>query len=110
MPSAYSRRFKMYKIINKHPVARFYYTGTHTHPVRRTVLLIEVQPNFIRGYELREGSITREFKDAPIKSYTRDKIANATPYERRFDVKARKRKGPATYKRQSLLDLVVEGV
>ena len=73
----------MHPILHKRPVARFYYTGSHTHPVRRTVLLIETKPDYIRGYELREGGKVREFKDAPIKTYTRSRIAPATPYERR---------------------------
>jgi hypothetical protein len=64
-----------YEVIKNMPVARFAYKGTHSHPVRRTVLLIENTKEFLRGYELREGSVTRTMQKAPIKTYRRDRIA-----------------------------------
>ena len=64
-----------YNIIEELPCARFYYKGTHTHPVRRTVLIIEDKQEFIRGYELREGKIVRSALKSPIKTYRKDKIA-----------------------------------
>ena len=64
-----------YEPVRNLPVAKFFYKGTHTHPIRRTVLVIESNARFIRGYELREGTEVRELKDAPIKSYSRQKIA-----------------------------------
>ena len=64
-----------YDLVSALPVARFYYKGNHTHPVKRTILVIESNKNILRGYELREGNITRSFSKAPIKSYTRSKIA-----------------------------------
>ncbi len=61
--------------IKNEPVARFYYKGTHSHPVRRTVLITESRPSYIRGYELREGSQTRSLKKAPVKTFSRNRIA-----------------------------------
>jgi len=94
-------------IAKKAPVARFYYKGNHTHPVRRTVLIIESTPRYIRGYELREGSIIRDYQDAPIKSYTRKKIAKVRDIDRR---RVERRRNPisskTTLKRVTLLDLV----
>lgn len=99
----------MYTIVKSRPVARFYYQGNHTHPVRRTVLLIESTSQFIRGYEIREGATVRNFAEAPVKSYRRDRIAPSTPYERRYKLSARKLKGPCTLEREGILDLVVKG-
>lgn len=67
-----------YEIIEKNPVARFWYKGNHTHPVRRTVLIIEQDDKLIRGYELREGNETRIAQKAPVKTYRKDKIAKGT--------------------------------
>lgn len=67
---------KNYDIVSDKPVARFYYQGqSHEHPVRRTVLVIEDLADKIVGYEVREGSTIRDFKEAPIKSYRKDRIA-----------------------------------
>ncbi len=90
------------------PVARFYYQGSHSHPVRRTILVIESHRRFIRGYELREGSIERSLTTAPIKSYRRDEIALHS------DLGARKHRsaGPpvTTLNRYPLIDLVDQGI
>lgn len=64
-----------YEIVKNMPVARFFYKGTHTHPVRRTILVIEQTREYIRGYELREGRTIRTAEKAPVKTYTRSKIA-----------------------------------
>ena len=66
---------KVYPFVKSLPVAKFYYQGSHSHPVRRTVLVTESTPAFIRGYEVREGSETRPFTKSKIKTYTRSKIA-----------------------------------
>jgi len=100
---------KTYPLIRHRPVARFYYQGNHTHPVRRTVLLIESRPKYIRGYELREGGVVRNYSEAPIKTYTRSKIAPSTPYQRRKKAAARKLTGPLTLQRTGVVDLVLEG-
>lgn len=64
-----------YPIVENLPVARFFYKGAHSHPVRRTVLIIEANKDYIRGYELREGKIVRTANRAPIKTYLRNRIA-----------------------------------
>ena len=66
---------KEYPLVKSRPVAKFFYTGHHTHPVRRTVLLIESTPTYIRGYEVREGRTARSYRTAPIKTYSRNRIA-----------------------------------
>lgn len=68
---------KKYKLVNAHPVARFYYKGNHSHPVQRTVLITESDDKLIIGYEVRVGKTVRQPADAPIKSYLRKKIARA---------------------------------
>jgi len=47
-------------------------------------LVIESNSRFIRGYELREGSILRSYKNAPVKSYTRAKVARIGQCGRRL--------------------------
>lgn len=65
-----------YEIVGTNPVARFYYKGqSHSHPVRRTVLIVDDLPDLIVGYEVREGNEVRNVKEAPIKSFRKDKIA-----------------------------------
>ena len=67
---------KRFELVRNLPVARFYYKGqSHTHPVRRTVLIFETDRNYIKGYELREGNTTRTVEEAPIKTFRKDKIA-----------------------------------
>lgn len=64
-----------YKLVNKYPVAKFYYKGSHSHPVRRTVLVTESNEKLIIGYEIRAGSEVYAPSKAQIKSYSRSKIA-----------------------------------
>ncbi len=66
---------KPYKLVNSYPVARFYYKGNHSHPIRRTVLVTESNDKFIRGYEVRAGDVVRQPNAAPIKTFLRRKIA-----------------------------------
>lgn len=75
---------KIYDLVKKQPVARFFYQGSHTHPVRRTVLIIEETSTMIRGYEFREGTETRTVDDAllNIKSYRKDRIPKWGDYKR----------------------------
>lgn len=56
-------------------MAKFYYKGSHSDPVRRTILVTESSEDYISGYEVRVGNIIREPADAPIKSYARSRIA-----------------------------------
>lgn len=66
---------KVYDIRKRDPVARFFYRGeSHSHPVRRTVLVISTTRDLITGYEIRSGAEVREQDDAPVKSYRRDRI------------------------------------
>ena len=97
-----------YEVIRNKPCAKFYYKGNHSHPVRRTVLIIENKPHFIRGYELREGSQVRNFKDAPVKTYTRSRIVK----ESQLGLNKHRLPGPSTttLKRLKLLDLLRAGI
>lgn len=102
----------MYEILNDNPVARFYYQGSHTHPVRRTVVLIEENDETLTGYEIREGRNVRYVKNAPIKSYSKNKISNFGDYSRlkmnRWNYA--KADGESTLSRANLENLVMEGV
>jgi hypothetical protein len=98
-----------YEIKSKLPVARFWYKGTHTHPVRRTVLVTAQDDNSITGYELREGNEVRPGKTAPIKTYLRSKIAKTSSM--RLDNPLRYAKSErTTLVRRPLMDLIVEGI
>lgn len=50
---------KVYDLVERKPLARFYYQGSHTHPIRRTVLIIEETETHLRGYEFRCGNEVR---------------------------------------------------
>lgn len=65
------------EILTNMPVAKFWYKGSHTHPVRRTVVLIEANKDFLKGFELREGKTVRSLSRSPIKTYDRTRIAKA---------------------------------
>ena len=98
-----------YEIVRNMPVARFWYKGTHTHPVRRTVLVVEQTKEYIRGYELREGRIIRVAGKAPIKTYTRSRIARGVSL--RVDSPIRKlAPQKSTLVRKPLLDVIESGV
>jgi hypothetical protein len=97
-----------YDLVPTRPVARFWYKGSHTHPVRRTVLVIESTKEYIRGYELREGNVVRTAGNAPVKTYTRSRIARATSLRmdhplRKIDPNSR------TLVRLPLMDIIEAG-
>jgi hypothetical protein len=94
-----------YPILRKKPVAFFLYKGNHSHAVKRTVLLIEANKHYLKGYELREGSLVRKFSKAPIKSYLKEKIAKKENLRK----ESRKGKG-STLIRNSLLNIIISGV
>lgn len=75
---------KVYDLVAKKPVARFFYKGHHSHPIRRTVAIIAETTGLIIGYEFREGSKVRSVEEAldKIKSYRKDKIAKWGDYQR----------------------------
>lgn len=103
---------KNYKLVNTHPVARFYYKGSHSHPVQRTVLITESNESHIIGYEVRVGKVVRNPNAAPIKSFLRRKIARVE--QRRISQKRDYliiTKGPkvSTLKRTRLYDYLFTG-
>lgn len=97
-----------YDLVRERPVARFYYKGNHSHPVRRTVIVIESKPRFLRGYELREGSTIRNLSEAPVKTYTKSKIAKQS----QLGPAKHREPGPevTTLERLKLIDLLKLGV
>ena len=99
---------KSYKLINRRPTARFYYQGTHSHPIRRTVMIIEDLPEVLVGYEMREGNITRNMNRAPVKSYRKDQIARYSDYSRLPKPKGKKTQSTLT--RTNLMSVIAEGV
>jgi len=103
----------MYKLVRNLPVAKFDYQGaSHSHPVRRTVLIHRSTPNYIVGYELREGSEVRSFKDAPVKTFKRNRIAKIKQLDSRRILRKRATKDDldkTTFARTSLLNLVTDG-
>ena len=101
----------MYDLVRNLPVAKFYYQGSHSHPVRRTVLVVENGRNTLKGYELREGAETRSFAMAPIKAFSKNRIAKIGQCGRRLRTRTpAKMHKKSTFERLSLLDLVKTGV
>jgi hypothetical protein len=97
-----------YEIVRNMPIARFWYKGTHTHPVRRTILVVEQTREYIRGYELREGRIIRPAAKAPVKTYRRERIARGASL--RTDSPIRKLyPQKSTLVRKTLLDVIEVG-
>ena len=87
-----------YKVMKTNPVATFCYKGNHSHPVRRTVVLTETNNDILKGYEVREGTEVRDLKNAPIKSFSKDKIATTKQLRGGSKIK----KGTTTLKRMSM--------
>jgi hypothetical protein len=77
---------KVYDLVCKKPVARFYYQGSHSHPIRRTVLVIEETDTYLTGYEVRCGntvrSVTQLMEEQAVRTYRKDKIAKWGDYSR----------------------------
>jgi hypothetical protein len=103
---------KEYEPVKTQPVARFYYQGSHSHPVRRTVLIVNETDTVITGYELREGRNIRTYADAVIRSYRKNRIANYGDYSRLRKNRRNynKNDSESTLVRTDLLDLVKTGV
>lgn len=74
---------KKYNLTKNFPVAWFFYKGSHSHPVRRTVLVTEATKEYILGFEIREGSTVRSPDEAPIKRYNRTEVARARQLDKR---------------------------
>ncbi len=104
---------KVYNLIRSNPVARFFYQGSHSHPVRRTVLVIENTKNRIVGYELRDGNVVRTPNESLkyVRSYRKDKIAKWGDYSRlRQSYKSFFRQlNESTLERQPIVALFEEG-
>lgn len=98
-----------YKPLENNPIASFWYKGTHSHPVRRTVLLIDQIGEYITGYELREGNEVRNAEKAPIKSYRKDKIAKGKSLRAGSQIRM-KNPNKSTLVRKSLIDLIKSGL
>jgi hypothetical protein len=97
-----------YKIVDSKPVARFWYKGTHTHPVRRTVLIIEQTEDWIRGYELREGKTVRRVNKAPVKTFRKSRIAKGASLRQENPIR-KLYPDRSTLVRKPLLDIVEVG-
>jgi len=94
-----------YRPVKNMPVAKFYYKGTHSHPVRRTVIITENTSRLLTGYELREGSTVRGFNKAPIKTYRKDKVATHRQLRR-----PKSTTNCSTLQRGRLFDLIKSGI
>lgn len=101
-----------YTVKKKNPVAKFYYKGTHSHPVRRTILVVEETSKFMVGYELREGTTVRAFKQSPVKKYLKNEIARYGDYSRLKNSQRNKdrKNNETTLERANFSALVLEGV
>ncbi len=97
-----------YDLVDNVPVARFWYKGNHTHPVRRTILVTESTKTHISGYELRDGNVVRTVAKAPIKTYNRAKIAKGVNLRTKSKTSAKLNK--TTLVRRPLMDLIEVGV
>lgn len=99
-----------YEIVRNNPLAKFYYKGKHSHPVQRTVLVVEAKNNLLVGYELREGKKTRDFSEAPIKSYKKSKIAKLKHIDKRNKLRIEAENlNQSTLIRGRLFDLIKNG-
>jgi len=98
-----------YEIQKNLPVAKFWYKGTHTHPVRRTVLVTESNKEYIKGYELRNGNVIYTASKAPIKTYSRKKIAKGINLRAENPLR-RKNPTKSTLIRKPLINIIESGV
>lgn len=96
----------------RNPVAKFFYKGSHSHPVRVTLLIISDFKDILTGYVLRSGKSVFNTDNAPIKSYRKDKIARYGDYCRLRGSKINRNKNSetTTLRRMGLTRLLKEGV
>lgn len=99
----------MQDIIRNKPVAKFYYRGSHSHPVRRTVLITETDGDIITGYEIREGNEIRAEETAPVKSFRVDRIATYAQL-RTSNPSRNTKKKTTTLQRESMTQAAKSGV
>lgn len=104
---------RLYELVPKKPVARFFYRGTHTHPIRRTVLVIQDMPDYLVGYEFREGSTVRSLEDARkhVKRYNKANIAKYGDYSRLRQTSHgfMRREDDTTLVRESIMTMFTKG-
>jgi hypothetical protein len=92
------------ELIRNKPVAKFYYKGSHSHPVKRTVLITETNDEYIKGHELREGQTVRAADAAPVKTFRLDQIATTNKLRNDSPLRTKK-KANSTLERSSLTSL-----
>lgn len=93
------------------PVARFFYKGSHSHPVKRTVLIVKKNNKIAVGYELREGMEKRSFQNAPIKTYRLDRIAKINQIDKRCSLRKQVDNFEvSTFQRYPLVNLIENGI
>jgi len=92
----------------KKPIAKFYYKGNHSHPIRRTVLVLKSNKENFTGFELREGCVVRKLANSPIKTYSRNQIATY----RQLGACKHRQAGPpkTTLRRHKTLEILLNGV
>ena len=98
-----------YKPVYNVPIAKFFYKGNHSHPVKRTVLVIDSDLISITGYELRESIEIRKLSKAPIKTYRRDRIAKGKNLRLNNPLR-KKAKNKSTLIRKGIMYLLETGI
>jgi hypothetical protein len=103
-----------YKLVEKLTVGKFFYQGkSHTHPVRRTVVILEERADEFVGYELRSGNMVRTLKEAiegrKVKTYKKSKIARFGDYCRLRNRRDVTDVSASTLRRMELVDLLIQG-
>lgn len=104
-----------YNIAKRNPVLRFFYQGTNSHPIRRTVVKIEEDDKILTGYEMRKGNtVFNRLEEAPIRSYRKDRIATVRQLDarrplRRAAIRSKKSQAVSTLTRHTLEELVAKG-
>lgn len=92
------------QIVEKLLVYKFYYKGTHSHPIRRTVLILKDMEDYFCGYELREGKFVRNLSNAPVKNYTKSKVATLNQLRNKIN------SSDTTLRAMKLVDLMESGL
>ena len=104
-----------YQVAKEAPVLRFFYQGSNSHPIRRTVVKVEEDTNTLTGYEMRRGNeICNTLPEAPIRTYRKDRIAKIRQLDarrplRRSAIRRKKSQSASTLTRHSLEDLLIKG-
>jgi len=103
------------KSVIGNPIVKFFYKGSHSHPVRRTVVVTKTSEEKIQGYEIREGSVVRttqvsrdgkvSHKTLPFKTYSKDSIAKIKELDKR---RVMYTKTPTKHRSRSTLKHVCE--